>query len=284
MSAYLVFGDLHGRILPAFRLAMVWLRERGETLDGILQVGDLGYFPNPGKLDKATRRHAEGDSLELGAQLVAEPSPEADKVFSDATEATVLWFTAGNHEDFDELEHWQSGADSQAASFAVDAYSRVRCLRDGRVETIRGSLRVAALWRIDTQAPRARRKIEPAARINPRSAAHLAATTFDVLLTHESPRDAVLAGAGSEDISTLIHLAQPSFAFFGHYGSASGPVGGSYGRTQVYHLAGFELRERGGYAEEQSVGVLRWHSGTGSFEFLDPAWLRSFTRHNWKYR
>ena len=54
VTAYLVFGDLHGRILPAFRLASAWSREQGVRLSGILQVGDLGYFPDPSRLDKAT--------------------------------------------------------------------------------------------------------------------------------------------------------------------------------------------------------------------------------------
>jgi hypothetical protein len=43
---YLVFGDLHGRILPAFRLAAAWARDHGCPIDGLLQVGDLGYFPD----------------------------------------------------------------------------------------------------------------------------------------------------------------------------------------------------------------------------------------------
>src|SRR5437763_161350 len=41
-STYLVFGDLHGRVLPAFRLAQAWTREHGVALAGLLQVGDLG--------------------------------------------------------------------------------------------------------------------------------------------------------------------------------------------------------------------------------------------------
>ncbi len=69
LARYLIFGDLHGRILPAFRLAMTWEREHGLRLDGLLQVGDLGYFPDPARLDKATARHAAADPLELGACL-----------------------------------------------------------------------------------------------------------------------------------------------------------------------------------------------------------------------
>ena len=66
LARYLIFGDLHGRILPALRLAMRWEREHGSRLDGLLQVGELGYFPDIAPLDKATARHAADDPLELG--------------------------------------------------------------------------------------------------------------------------------------------------------------------------------------------------------------------------
>ena len=46
-ATYLVFGDLHGRVLPAFKLAQAWSREHGVALAGLLQVGDLGDFPDP---------------------------------------------------------------------------------------------------------------------------------------------------------------------------------------------------------------------------------------------
>src|SRR5260370_12109410 len=74
-STYLIFGDLHGRVLPAFKLAQAWSREHGVALAGLLQVGDLGYFPAPSRFDKATKRHAEKDSLESGVRPCAAPPP-----------------------------------------------------------------------------------------------------------------------------------------------------------------------------------------------------------------
>ncbi|MBL8797917.1 MAG: hypothetical protein JNM56_28725 [Planctomycetia bacterium] len=283
-TAYLVFGDLHGRILPAFRLAAVWARESGVRVAALLQVGDLGWFPEPGKLDKATQRHAEKDSLELGAQLLAQPCKLADDIFADEHVAGGLWFTAGNHEDYDSLEFWEQGAGAQADSFCVDAYCRVHCIRDGRAAELPGGLRVGALWGIDDAAPNARRKTLPRARIRARSATQLAGADFDVLLMHESPRDAVYTDAGSSDISALIGLAQPAFAYFGHYHTEQRQIEGPFGDTQVYHLAGMEMRGRDGFAEPGSVGVLTWHSDGGEFAYLEESWLRTFTRHNWRYR
>jgi hypothetical protein len=41
-ATYLIFGDLHGHVLPAFKLAQAWAREHDVALAGLLQVGDLG--------------------------------------------------------------------------------------------------------------------------------------------------------------------------------------------------------------------------------------------------
>src|SRR5262249_23089616 len=111
-----------------------------------------------------------------------------------------------------------------------------------------------------------------------------AGAAFDVLLSHDGPRDAVIQDAGSEEISALLHLAQPAFAFFGHYSRTGHRVPEHFGRTQVYLLSGFEMRHRGGCAEDGSVGLLTWQPGGGTFAFLEPDWLRTFTRHNWQHR
>ena len=202
-------------------------------------------------------------------RLVAEPSAEADAVFADEHCPAALWFTAGNHEDYELLREYESGAGRGADSFAVDAYGKVRCVRDGRVAELPGGLRVGALWGIDDRAPRARRRIPPGGRIRHRSTAALSGARFDVLLSHESPRDAVLEGHGSEEIGSLIHCARPAFAFFGHYGGRFGRVGATTGGTRVYHLAGFEMRRGGSCAEVGSVGLLTWESGSGTFEYLE---------------
>jgi hypothetical protein len=241
IARYLIFGDLHGRILPAFRLAMRWEREHNLRLVGLLQVGDLGYFPDVTRLDKATARHA-ADPLELGTCLVVEPNREADEVFhGEGGPPPTLWFTAGNHEDFTALAERERDGGRREASFAVDAYGFVRCIRDGRVETLPGPVRVGALWDIDDQAPNARRKTPERGRIRESSVTALAGSAFDGPNTHDGPRNAVLVGSGSERLGVLIDLARPAFAFFGHYGSRSGRVGGTTGETQVCQMAGLEL-------------------------------------------
>ena len=273
LSTYLVFGDLHGRVLPAFKLAQAWAREHGVAVAGLLQVGDLGDFP-----DEGAKGGGRKDALENGMRLVAQPSEEADAVFAESGCPAALWYTAGNHEDYELLAAWERGAGRDADSFAGDAYGRLRCIRDGRVAALPGGLRVGALWGVD---PRTRRRIPPRSRISQRSATALSAAAFDVLLAHESPSDAIHADSGSTAIGDVIRAACPAFAFFGHYHGTGRKVEGDFGPTRVYHLSHLELDSR---AEEGSVGVLTWGEGGSDFAYLDPAWLRTVTRHNWKSR
>jgi hypothetical protein len=282
-STFLVFGDLHGRVLPAFRLAAYWSREFRTPLDGILQVGDLGYFPDLSRLDKATIRHAADDPLELGVQDVIRPTALADAVFAEPTCTPAVWFTAGNHEDFEELERLAHGH-ANFPHFPVDHYCKVNAIQDGEVATLPGGLRVAAVWGVDGQQSTRRTNLPHRGYIRERSVDRLLHEPFDVLLCHDAPYSAKRAGFGSKQLAMLIDLAQPKFAFFGHYKGAGSRSLVSFGSAEVCHLAGFELRGRGGTAEAGSVGVLRWEDGEGEFEYLDPDWLATFTRHNWKWR
>src|SRR5262249_17005317 len=152
----------------------------------------------------------------------------ADAVFGDEHCPEGMWFTTGNHEDYDELERWERGAGGRADSFIVDAYCKLHCIRDGHVALLPGNLRVGALWGIDDVAPRARRRIVPRARIRRRSTTGLACAAFDVLLTHDSPRDAVHIESGGEDIGAIIRCAQPAFAFFRHYHGTGRQVEGDF--------------------------------------------------------
>ncbi len=104
------------------------------------RVGDFGYFPDHTRLDKATIRHAAADPMELGVQLVTAHSRPADEVFhGEEVPPEGLWFTAGNHEDFEALAERGRESEPRDASFPVDAYRRVHCIRDGIVEHLPGN-------------------------------------------------------------------------------------------------------------------------------------------------
>jgi hypothetical protein len=285
MSAtFLVFGDLHGKILPAFRLVAAWSAAHRTPVAGLLQVGDLGYFPDPSRIDKATLRHAEKDPLELGTFDVVHPNPLADTVFAEPHAAPGLWFTAGNHEDFAALEQL-AAASGRQVDFAVDAYDRVRGIKDGRVLAFPGGPRVGAVWGVDRGGPNARQNLPPRGYIAEKAVDWLLHESggCDVLLTHDAPRDAVREGYGSELLRTLVELARPAFAFFGHYRGDGGPAAGDYGPTAVYHMAGLELGGKSGTPTPGSVGVLTW-ADPPRFEYVPDDWLQTFSRHNWKWR
>jgi Icc-related predicted phosphoesterase len=282
-STYLIFGDLHGRVLPAFALARAWQRDHAEPVTAVLQVGDLGYYPFLDRLDRATKKHAHKDFLELGVQHLLRANPVADELFTDSALTASMWFVAGNHEDHQALIDLYGMPGSRDNDYPVDHYRRLNCIVDGNIAQLPGGLRVAGVWGIDQEAPRARRHIVPEARLDVRRTRQLSTVTFDVLLSHESPRDAFWEEAGSEALSLVIEQAQPAFAFFGHYhGEAQGK--GRIGKTSLFHLGGLEFRGKSGCAEERSVGLLRMNLAGATFEYVEPAWLRSITRHNWQTR
>lgn len=281
-TTFLVFGDLHGRVLPAFRLATCWAKDHATPVAGLLQVGDLGYFPDPAKMDKATIRHAKDDPLELGVLDVVTLTQTADAVFDDPHCPPGLWFTAGNHEDFDELEQLASW--NRDPDFVVDHYCMVRCVKDGHIARLSGGLRVGAIWGVDGESDNRRTNLPWRGYIQERAVTKLRAEPFDVLLCHDAPLDAKRIGYGSELLAHLLHRARPRFAFLGHYKGAGARVLKDYGGTEVYHMAGFELRTRDGTPEPGSVGVLTWGDSGGRFEYLDGEWMKTFSRHNWKWR
>jgi hypothetical protein len=206
---------------------------------------------------------------------------DADTAFAEGTDPGALWFTAGNHDDHEGLRARERRVGRGAESLVAGGCGRLRCIRDGRVALLPGGLRVGALWGIDDRAPRARERVPSGGHIRGRSAEALGGALFDVLLTHESPRDAILDGHGSEAIGAVIRRARPAFAFFGHYHRTGCRVEGDFGATRVYHLGHLELDSR---AEKGSVGVLTWGDRGGDFVYLDPAWLRTVTRTNWRRR
>jgi len=282
-ALFLVFGDLHGRILPAFRFASYWAKHTGREVTALLQVGDMGYFPDISRMDKATLRHAKDDPLELGALDVATRTEIADRVFDDDPFCPPgLWFTAGNHEDFDELERFARASGPQA-DFAVDAYCRVHGIKDGEVHPFDCGTKVAAVWGVDGDGANSRHNLPPRGYIAERAVNQLATETFDVLLMHDAPEGGKRVWYGSELLRSLIELAQPRFGFFGHYRGDGSRSQQDYRRTEVYHLAGFEMRTRDGHPESGSVGVLEWADGEGTFAFIDDEELKPFTRHNWKW-
>src|SRR3990172_2001935 len=60
-----VVGDVHGHLALLYAVLGRWQGETGRSIDLVLQVGDLGAFPDA-RVDRATNRHAARDHEERG--------------------------------------------------------------------------------------------------------------------------------------------------------------------------------------------------------------------------
>ena len=131
----------------------------------------------------------------------------------------------------------------------------------GQVVTLPGGLRVGGIWGIDHEAPNARRHIAAEIRLDRRIARKLAMQSFDVLLSHDSPRDASVLDTGSLAVTEILSLARPAFAFYGHYHGIERLDECDYSPSEVRHLAALDFEGRGHTANENAVGVTRWVAG-----------------------
>jgi hypothetical protein len=106
MLHFAVFGDVHGRIALMMTIARLWEHHGARRLSGVLQVGDMGAFPDHTRLDEATARMARDDADELGFASFCTPTDEGERYLGDG--APPVAFIRGNHEDFDYLAAFDS--------------------------------------------------------------------------------------------------------------------------------------------------------------------------------
>jgi hypothetical protein len=289
-----IFGDTHGHLRLMFQLCRLWQLDHGTHLDAILQCGDLGFYPNLSRLDRATRNYAKRDPEELGfAEYFALPKPlKRDKLLDRTLNGTPddlntvscpVIFCHGNHEDFELLAQTTCNA---ALAF-VDAFQRIHYLRSGEVTELAG-LRVAALG----GAPEVEGKdpSPPLGKYVSRQAANrLHRQEFDVLLSHGSP---IGVGGdsnqwGSELIREVTHRCSPAYHFYAHH---TRPIPqAKIGRTNCtwFNDVNFQRGRHGrfdGQVEAGCMGVLTWH-GPDEHELvvIDEPWFHQPTAATWRY-
>lgn len=267
------FGDVHGRVLHALGAAVMLQKHRRIRLDAMIQVGDLGSFPSPERLDAATRRFivdnpAEGDFFRL-----LDPSPQlAEGVRSALEQVPAFLFVSGNHEDHEWLAalHDATGA----AVTPVDPLGAYRHVACGNVLEVAGQ-RTAFLGLVESD------EFD-----YDREAYHkfLAATpgSIDILVTHDGPHGLSEyrgVSQGSAKLSRLIEHLQPRLHVGGHYHHQNGPR--RYGSTVSYALAdlvGAKTNRRTSQPvnprqqiKPGSIGVL--DTENYEFEYVHDAWL-----------
>jgi hypothetical protein len=133
---FAVFGDIHGRISLMYTLAILWQNESGVKLEGILQVGDMGAFPDLSKLDESTKRCADKDRDELGFHDFYNDTPKS-RFYLTYQNSPPTYFIRGNHEDFSYLNAFLKPS-------PIDKWDKIWYIPDGQtidlfqnIETVR---------------------------------------------------------------------------------------------------------------------------------------------------
>jgi len=276
---FAVFGDIHGRIALMYTLANLWQKESKISLSGLLQVGDMGAFPDPNKLDRATIKHAKKDRDELGFSQFCRITPES-KLYFDSQPQPKTYFIRGNHEDFDYLS-------SYVTPTALDPWHNLCFIPDGcyyNIATHEQPLYLAGFGGI---APKnsephrgkrhrsAHRKGRQQASHDPRFFTSQAISTafyndyippIDILMTHGAP-DTPDSPYGSTLITALSNRLAPRIHFFGHHHVSLEPC--EMADNQL--LVGLEHLEfkRDGFLKEGSWGILKINNQKAEFSFCN---------------
>jgi len=139
-------GDIHGRVLHTIAAVVTWQKKMGRQFDLLIQVGDLGAFPDIGRLDPATNRYLASDPAEADFnRLIQFAGAQAEAITELRSQlAGPIYFIRGNHEDFDWLA--QLPRNQEAGTAEVDPFDLFRYVPDGAVRDFVG-LRVAFLER-----------------------------------------------------------------------------------------------------------------------------------------
>ena len=290
-----MFGDTHGHLRLMFRLCRLWQIQHRVFLDGILQCGDLGYFPNPENVDKATRRFARNDPEELGFRYFTRPAPQA----RDARLEELLlgqesgygnvrcpvYFCHGNHEDFQSLSLAVDGADCMA----VDCFDRLMWLRPGYVHQLDG-LAIAALGggaeSLDT--PDDDYGVdEPWKWVGSKACRELAGKDVDLLISHVAPMG--VGGAsdrhGSRRLRRVVERMQPSYHFYAHHKDPLSPV--QIGATKCFWLNDVNFSRQGKGIrmplEPGCMGILTWiDRARHDFQVVTDKWFAQVVFLNWQ--
>ena len=212
-----LIGDVHGHIFHVLLLVALCQTERKEKYDLIIQVGDLGVWPDPDRADAATKRFAAMDPTEFDFQYLLRPNAIQRKFLSTvrrALNAPVL-FIRGNHEDMQWLQEHQTGP--------IDDFGLFQYVADGAVVEREG-MRIAFLGGIESAKNPAHQLRDDAFD----TLMSLKPGSIDLLVTH----DALYGFAkgyygdikGSQRISRLAEYLAARYHVFGHLHHGIGPL------------------------------------------------------------
>jgi len=197
-------GDCHGSICFLYEQVAAFEEILHAKFEAVIQVGDIGVWPDPERLDRATRKHdGAGDFAELLSAKWHAPIP--------------TWFVKGNHDDFQYLE---------GGSELIEGWHYMPNGTVARLSVNGADLVVAALGGCFGAADYLKRRRDS------RKFSHYLKAEIedlrtvgraDILVLHDAPFGVPLGRSGkseSEGLLELLDTLQPSLCFFGHHHTA----------------------------------------------------------------
>ncbi len=295
---YAVFGDTHGHLRLMFQLCRLWQLNHETFLDGIFQCGDLGYYPNPENIDRATKRFSIKDPEELGFKFFTKPEPiEKDPKLKEIISGKEsgyenincsVYFCHGNHEDFQSLSAEVLDSDIKS----IDFFEKIFWLRPGYINNV-GNVRLTTLGGgpVPPNTPDDDYSLdEPWKWVNNKACKSLEKTgknNFDILISHISPKggeSTVTNRWGSDRLRRVIDTCQPSYNFFAHHKDRIEPY--NIENTKCFWLndVNFSRKKKGINMpiEKGCMGVLSWNDKKkNEFKIIDDKWMEDVNFTNW---
>ncbi len=282
-----LFADLHGRILLAFKLIERLERERNIKIDLILQCGDLGAFPDPTNLDKATLRHARREPSELGFYHHFIKKNKKIEQILDKIEAT-MYAVRGNHEDHEFLNKLEKQSDE--ASFPIDVYGKIRVCKTGHLQTFKNE-KVELNWvGIGRTGSRKFSQKDKEQYIQPYEIDALNKLTssknkkqIDLLISHDSALHFTTKDFGMQQIRDFLLKKKPFYHFFGHTGQPFSVVEDDNGFTQSCKIKELEFENNGSLAKNSFVVLEYKGSSDFNLEIISDKWINEYTSYSWEH-
>jgi hypothetical protein len=238
---------------------VTWQRRLGRQLDFVIQVGDMGAFPDLERVDSATAAHLAVDPSEADfARFLQANDTLALAVQRVHNELMApVHFLRGNHEDFEWLK--SLSIDPEWRTAPVDPTGVLRYVPDGTVLAV-GESRIAFLGGVEERDDDAGIDRDAHARL-----IAMGAGSIDVLVTHQGPYGSSTGFRGdvhgSRLMTFLVEELRPEFHVAGHAHQAIGPL--TYGATTYLGLDGITPSRRW---QPEARGLQR-----GSLAVLDTA-------------
>ncbi|HCN47732.1 MAG TPA: serine/threonine protein phosphatase [Chryseobacterium sp.] len=276
-----IFSDIHGKILLPFKLVDLYQKETGNTIDFILQCGDMGAYPNIENLDKATIKHAQYDRDELGFHDDFTTVNPAIKSFLDELNIDMIC-VRGNHEDHDFLDHLEK-ENFQESLFPIDVYGKVFVCKSGlkqELKTDNEILSFVGIGRIGDRKGRSEKRFIQDYERKEIKKLLKTKDLFDVLITHDKD-DSSQRGYGMTEIREVLDHVIFHYHFYGHTGEPFKQETDENGITQSIKVKELEFNESG-ILEKGCMIILTKENGKLDLEIVDQKLTNKMTKYNWK--